>query len=232
MEIGHMTFKNWKKTGAGSLNFADALTQSCDTWFYQVGIKTGSYKILADVGDIAGGLILEPKGLDILLVETDSWKDSFYYNIFDLKKKRMLHDPTSYPLVSEPNAISPDEDHLLFIIDAETSGCAPENPYACVDYGRYLQSLEIVVPSAKNQNADFQAINFARLPKGYTYAESLYPPNLMADGLRSAGKVTWTAAWIKVNIYSDAKDIDYGDPPRTPLRTISVTFDQADVKLK
>jgi hypothetical protein len=54
----------------------------------------------------------------------------------------------------------------------------------------------------------------------------------MADGLRSAGKVTWTAAWIKVNIYSDAKDIDYGDPPRTPLRTISVTFDQADVKLK
>ena len=27
MEIGHMTFRNWKKTGAGSLNFADALTQ-------------------------------------------------------------------------------------------------------------------------------------------------------------------------------------------------------------
>jgi penicillin-binding protein 2 len=45
MEIGHMTFRNWKKTGAGSLNFADALTQSCDTWFYQVGIKTGSKKM-------------------------------------------------------------------------------------------------------------------------------------------------------------------------------------------
>jgi len=45
MEIGHMTFRNWKKTGAGSLNFADALTQSCDTWFYQVGIKTGSQKM-------------------------------------------------------------------------------------------------------------------------------------------------------------------------------------------
>ena len=45
MEIGHMTFRNWKKTGAGSLNFADALTQSCDTWFYQVGIKTGAKKM-------------------------------------------------------------------------------------------------------------------------------------------------------------------------------------------
>ena len=45
MEIGHMTFRNWKHTDAGSLNFADALTQSCDTWFYQVGIKTGSRRM-------------------------------------------------------------------------------------------------------------------------------------------------------------------------------------------
>jgi penicillin-binding protein 2 len=45
MEIGRITFRNWKKTGSGSLNFADALTQSCDTWFYQVGIKTGSKKM-------------------------------------------------------------------------------------------------------------------------------------------------------------------------------------------
>jgi penicillin-binding protein 2 len=45
MEIGRLTFRNWKKTDAGSLNFADALTQSCDTWFYQVGIKTGSRKM-------------------------------------------------------------------------------------------------------------------------------------------------------------------------------------------
>jgi penicillin-binding protein 2 len=45
LEIGRMTFRNWKHTDAGSLNFADALTQSCDTWFYQVGIKTGSRKM-------------------------------------------------------------------------------------------------------------------------------------------------------------------------------------------
>ena len=36
---------NWKKKDAGDLNFAEALTQSCDTWFYQVGIKTGADKM-------------------------------------------------------------------------------------------------------------------------------------------------------------------------------------------
>jgi penicillin-binding protein 2 len=45
MEIGNITFRNWKKTGSGSLNFCEALTQSCDTWFYQVGIKTGSVRM-------------------------------------------------------------------------------------------------------------------------------------------------------------------------------------------
>ena len=42
MEIGNIVMRNWKKTDAGMLNFAEAMEQSCDTWFYQVGIKTGS----------------------------------------------------------------------------------------------------------------------------------------------------------------------------------------------
>lgn len=46
MTIGNVTFHNWKKTGAGELNFVGALTQSCNTWFYQVGIKTGGEKIV------------------------------------------------------------------------------------------------------------------------------------------------------------------------------------------
>jgi penicillin-binding protein 2 len=43
MKIGGLTFRNWKSSHAGSLDFADALTQSCDTWFYQVGIKIGGH---------------------------------------------------------------------------------------------------------------------------------------------------------------------------------------------
>ena len=46
MYIGNVLFHNWKKTDSGDLNFVQALTQSCNTWFYQVGIKTGGDKIV------------------------------------------------------------------------------------------------------------------------------------------------------------------------------------------
>lgn len=46
IQIGNTVFHNWKKTDRGSLNFVQALTESCDTWFYQVGIKTGAEPIL------------------------------------------------------------------------------------------------------------------------------------------------------------------------------------------
>ena len=46
IEIGNLTFHNWKKGDQGALNFVQALTQSCDTWFYQVGIKTGAEPII------------------------------------------------------------------------------------------------------------------------------------------------------------------------------------------
>lgn len=46
IQIGNVTFHNWKKGDQGALNFVQALTQSCDTWFYQVGIKTGAQPIV------------------------------------------------------------------------------------------------------------------------------------------------------------------------------------------
>nr|MBA2586750.1 penicillin-binding protein 2 [Chthoniobacterales bacterium] len=46
LQVGNVTFHNWKKTDRGALNFVQALTESCDTWFYQVGIKTGAEPIL------------------------------------------------------------------------------------------------------------------------------------------------------------------------------------------
>jgi penicillin-binding protein 2 len=46
IDIGNLTFHNWKKGNRGPLNFVEALTESCDTWFYQVGIKTGAEPII------------------------------------------------------------------------------------------------------------------------------------------------------------------------------------------
>jgi penicillin-binding protein 2 len=46
IDVGNVTFHNWKKGDRGALNFVQALTESCDTWFYQVGIKTGADPII------------------------------------------------------------------------------------------------------------------------------------------------------------------------------------------
>ena len=46
LDIGNLTFHNWKKENRGPLNFVQAMTESCDTWFYQVGIKTGAEPII------------------------------------------------------------------------------------------------------------------------------------------------------------------------------------------
>lgn len=44
--VGNLVFRNWKDEHAGDLNFRQALTQSCNTWFYQVGIRTGGNPIV------------------------------------------------------------------------------------------------------------------------------------------------------------------------------------------
>jgi penicillin-binding protein 2 len=45
MQIGNLTFRNWKKQHAGDLNFVDAFTQSCNPYFYQVGLRIGAVAI-------------------------------------------------------------------------------------------------------------------------------------------------------------------------------------------
>ncbi len=39
--IGGTKFRNWKKSDVGPLNFVEALTQSCNTYFYKMGLKSG-----------------------------------------------------------------------------------------------------------------------------------------------------------------------------------------------
>lgn len=44
--VGDHTFANWKKVSSGSLNFVGAMEQSCNTWFYQAGLKIGAPAII------------------------------------------------------------------------------------------------------------------------------------------------------------------------------------------
>ncbi|WP_334138861.1 penicillin-binding protein 2 [Thermovirga lienii] len=40
-KLGNRTFRCWKTTGHGTVNLEKAIRESCDVYFYQVGLKTG-----------------------------------------------------------------------------------------------------------------------------------------------------------------------------------------------
>lgn len=48
MQFGNRYFKCWKKTGHGSLDLVGAVAQSCDVYFYQLGLRVQLANILAD----------------------------------------------------------------------------------------------------------------------------------------------------------------------------------------
>ena len=53
IKIGGTTFRNWKHSDVGPLNFREALIQSCNTYFYKMGLKSG-YRPILDYGSRLG----------------------------------------------------------------------------------------------------------------------------------------------------------------------------------
>jgi penicillin-binding protein 2 len=46
LEIGNRAFKNHKRSDRGDITFVEALTESCNTWFYAVGMRLGGPLIM------------------------------------------------------------------------------------------------------------------------------------------------------------------------------------------
>ena len=46
-QLGKDIFRNWNKEGEGPMTVVDAIKRSCNTWFYQAGLATGSSRIIA-----------------------------------------------------------------------------------------------------------------------------------------------------------------------------------------
>jgi len=44
--VGNRSFANWKKVDLDDMDLRTAMAQSCNTWFYQVGLRTGSAPII------------------------------------------------------------------------------------------------------------------------------------------------------------------------------------------
>ncbi|MFM8230615.1 MAG: penicillin-binding transpeptidase domain-containing protein, partial [Chthoniobacterales bacterium] len=46
LQVGNFYFRNHRSGHSGNLTFSQALAQSCNTWFYQVGLKLGAQPII------------------------------------------------------------------------------------------------------------------------------------------------------------------------------------------
>ena len=90
LAIGNAVFNNWTKTPEGSISVKRAIARSCNTWFYQVGIKVGPTAFLSLSRRLGFGsrsglpLIGETPGL----VPNDEW-------MLKHEKRRILNGDTA-----------------------------------------------------------------------------------------------------------------------------------------
>ena len=74
-KIGKWIYRNWNPAGCGNINVVQALEQSCDTFFYQVGIKLGVDRIVDYTYLFGIGEKLNPKlETRVSRVPTPDWK--------------------------------------------------------------------------------------------------------------------------------------------------------------
>lgn len=78
--LGGSRFRCWKKAGHGRTNLKKALRESCDVWFYQVGLELGIDKLSAAAKELGLGAPVgyplpgEKKGV----IPTQEWKRARY----------------------------------------------------------------------------------------------------------------------------------------------------------
>jgi len=76
-QFGTRFFKCWDAAGHGSLNLTQAIANSCDTYFYQLGLKLSVQSIIAGGGDLGFGA---RTGIDLPGEIRPAFPDSNYYD--------------------------------------------------------------------------------------------------------------------------------------------------------
>ena len=90
ISVGRAVFNNWTKIPEGEINVTRALARSCNTWFYQIGIRVGPSAFLALSRRLGFG---ERTGLPLIgetpgLVPSDEW-------MIQHEKRRILDGDTA-----------------------------------------------------------------------------------------------------------------------------------------
>ncbi len=197
-------------------------------------ITTNDFIILATTTAQSDGynersFVLEPKQASgkYLYLAIPYWKHLFTIKVFDAEKNEFLALPPEQKNIErfEPDAIAITEDRLLYIGNNETTpGCTPKNYLDCTDWGRFLNVISI---HTAYQTENTAPTKIGELPKGYSYAKKVFPPNLMGDVLLPAGTISWgEGEKITATIYSDKKTLEYNTPDREALETITITPEQ------
>lgn len=112
--LGRRTYRCWKRGGHGDVNLEQALVQSCDVYFYKLGLKLGIDKI----GEFATAFGLgSPTGIEIAgekagLVPTRGWKER-------AKRERWLRGETVSAAIGQGfNLMTPLQLALAFSVIA------------------------------------------------------------------------------------------------------------------
>ena len=87
LQVGSRSFKCHKHSGHGSVNHTEAMEQSCDVWFYQIGMRLGVDKIHEYATRFGLG---EKTGIELGeevsgLIPSTEWKKSAYHKPEDQK---------------------------------------------------------------------------------------------------------------------------------------------------
>jgi len=77
LQYGERYFKCWVRSGHGKLGYHQAIVQSCDTFFYQLGIKIGLDRF-SQFGKLSG--FFEKSGIDLPNEEAGLIPDKDWYN--------------------------------------------------------------------------------------------------------------------------------------------------------
>lgn len=166
-------------------------------------------------------LLLEPKSRQELYFVTAYGKGESRVFLFDLMKKTTKEVGTAGLTVDY--TVAPTEDRLATVGVGKLKACTTTSPVdqACDDFGRFVDIHDL------RTNAHTA---IATLPVGNSYAREVYPPNMMAEGLRPLGSLAWKeAGMITAEIYSDGVKMEYPGTDRASLGTITFKPDQARV---
>ncbi len=83
LQFGNRYFRCWAPSGHGSLTLADAIRHSCDVYFYQLGLRVGLDRLLAEGSRIGFGqecgIDLPQESRGIFPAGTEFWEDRWGY---------------------------------------------------------------------------------------------------------------------------------------------------------